>query len=249
MGRLGCIPSPKDGRDYKYHIMMAVRVPRALPPSIDHTANMTGVRNQGDEGACVGFACVAMKEYQERGAKRCCLRRNDLSERYVYEHAKEIDGMRLPHEGTTIRAAMTVLKDQGVPPETSWPYVANVPLPESRRSDTKAFPNRIASYVAIGSVLEMKQALVSNGPFVIGVMVYEPFMDAVEGDVPLPIPTIDHFEGNHAICIVGYDDATSRFKFKNSWGSWGDHGYGYLTYGYMERYSFDGWLAVDLVNP
>ena len=38
-------------------------------------------------------------------------------------------------------------------------------------------------------------------------------------------------EGGHAFTIVGYDDRTKVFKFINSWStSWGDGGYGYLTY-------------------
>jgi len=247
MTRLGCIKSPPDARDLMYHVALAARIPPVLPRSIDYSKDMTRVRDQGNEGSCVGHAAVAMKEYQERGATRWC--QKDLSERYLYEHAKEIDGMPLPHEGTTIRAAMEVLYKRGVCPESCWRYMANARLPECRDADRKAEPNRIASYVALGGVLSMRQALVSNGPFVIGVQAYSPFMDPVDGDIPLPIPSIDHYEGNHAICIVGYDDGSSRFKFKNSWGSgWGDHGYGYLGYDYMASYSFDGWLAADLVN-
>jgi len=52
--------------------------------------------------------------------------------------------------------------------------------------------------------------------------------------------------GGHAICVVGYDDAKKWFKFKNSWGkTWGDGGYGYMSYDYMAEYLMDVWCAHD----
>ena len=36
-----------------------------------------------------------------------------------------------------------------------------------------------------------------------------------------------------AVLVVGYDDATSRWTVRNSWGrSWGDKGYFYMPYAY-----------------
>jgi len=247
MTRFGCKRSPADARDYKYRVALAARVPLVLPPSISYRAKMTAVRNQGGEGACVGFASVALKEYQEGlSAGKCFLCRKDFSERYVYEMAKLIDGDPTPHEGTTIRAAMEVLLKHGVCNEACWRYIANVTMSPCRRAEDEARPNRIASYVAIEDVQAMKQALVSNGPFVLGIDVFESFDHDVKGHIPMP-EAGERLEGGHAICIVGYDDATREFSFKNSWGrSWGDGGYGYLLYGYLEKYAFDGWLAADL---
>lgn len=40
--------------------------------------------------------------------------------------------------------------------------------------------------------------------------------------------------GNHAILVVGYDDAAKRFTFLNSWSTrFGDQGYGTLSYAYV----------------
>jgi hypothetical protein len=37
--------------------------------------------------------------------------------------------------------------------------------------------------------------------------------------------------GNHFVTLVGYDDATQRLKFINSWGDrWGENGFGYVDY-------------------
>jgi len=39
----------------------------------------------------------------------------------------------------------------------------------------------------------------------------------------------------HAVLIVGYDEKMNMFKFRNSHGKdWGDHGYGYIPFKYLE---------------
>jgi len=54
--------------------------------------------------------------------------------------------------------------------------------------------------------------------------------------------------GGHAICAVGYDDSKQLVKFKNSWGTgWGQNGYGYLSYNYINNYMWDAWTCDDIV--
>jgi len=55
--------------------------------------------------------------------------------------------------------------------------------------------------------------------------------------------TIDRVVGGYPICVVGYDDQKKLLKFESSWGAaWGEHGYGYLSYDYVEKYlSTDNW--------
>jgi C1A family cysteine protease len=53
--------------------------------------------------------------------------------------------------------------------------------------------------------------------------------------------------GGHAICAVGYDEKAKLIKFKNSWSAaWGDAGYGFLPYAYIDKYMTDAWSAVDI---
>jgi len=66
------------------------------------------------------------------------------------------------------------------------------------------------------------------------------------GEIPMPGPG-DTLEGGHAILAVGYDDNRKigknkgAFLIRNSWGTgWGDQGYGWLPYAYVE-----GGLADD----
>lgn len=42
------------------------------------------------------------------------------------------------------------------------------------------------------------------------------------------------YDGNHAICLCGYDDRRSAFRLKNSWGTgWGEGGFAWITYPYI----------------
>jgi hypothetical protein len=48
-------------------------------------------------------------------------------------------------------------------------------------------------------------------------------------------------------CAVGYDDNKKLVKFKNSWGKgWGDNGYGYIPYSYINDFLWDAWTCADL---
>lgn len=72
-------------------------------------------------------------------------------------------------------------------------------------------------------------------PFIFGFTVYESFeSDEVTrtGVVPLPAYS-EKVLGGHDVLIMGYNDLTQLFKFKNHYSdSWGDRGYGYIPYSY-----------------
>ena len=71
-------------------------------------------------------------------------------------------------------------------------------------------------------------------------------------------PTFDSFRGGQAVLAVGYDDHKDTFPkgallIRNSWGEqWGDSGYGWLPYAYVEQQlAADFWalLRKDWIDP
>ncbi|PIV56979.1 hypothetical protein COY52_07670 [Candidatus Desantisbacteria bacterium CG_4_10_14_0_8_um_filter_48_22] len=243
MHKLGCRRDKKDNRDY---LMRAYLPAVKLPMRVDYTGKMTAIRDQGDEGTCVGFASVAgMKEYQERVDYAKII---DLSPRFVYSECKKIDGAP-DSEGTSIRVAMKVLKKKGVCREKFWPYM---PLQKNRakkgaKEDAAKF--RQLTYARILDLDELRMSLSAKGPCVIGVMVFSGMMNTLSGVVPMPA-TGERPLGGHAICPVGYDDRKELVKFKNSWSAdWGDGGYGFLPYKYINDYMMDAWSSVDIDDP
>ncbi len=243
MTKFGCIKDKFDDRDY---LMRAYLPLIKLPKKIDYTPKLSPVRDQGDEGVCVGFAAACgMKEYQELlDYKKLLL----LSPRFVYSECKKIDGIS-ELEGTTIRAAMQALESKGVCREKFWPYFPHQKTKAKKGavSDAKRF--RILTYARILSLNELRLTLATKGPCVIGVEVFGGMMDTKTGFVPMPKKD-EVSLGGHAICPVGYDDKKKLIKFKNSWSDdWGQKGCGFLPYAYIERYMMDAWSSVDIDDP
>lgn len=74
-----------------------------------------------------------------------------------------------------------------------------------------------------------------------------------KGEIPFP-GAGDRLEGGHAVVTVGYDDNrrigkdTGALLIRNSWGSgWGEGGYGWLPYSYVEQgLAVDFWSLVQV---
>lgn len=241
--KLGCLKDKKDKRDY---LMRAYLPVIKLPIKIDYTQKMSPVRDQGDEGTCVGFATVVgMKEYQEKIDYGKLV---ELSPRFLYNECKKIDGMP-DKEGTSIRVAVKVLQKIGVCREKYWKYSPHQKdKPEKgAKEDAKKF--KIKTYARILDLQELRHTLATKGPCVIGVYVFSSMMETKDGKIKMP-KRGERALGGHAICPVGYDDNKGFIKFKNSWGiSWGEKGYGYLPYEYIEKYIIDAWSSVDIDDP
>jgi C1A family cysteine protease len=242
MSRLGCIRDKFDERDYLMRPYLPVI---KLPKKVDYANKMSPIRDQGEEGTCVGFAvAVGMKEYQEILDYEKLI---ELSPRFVYAEAKKIDGVP-GLEGTTIRAAMQALNAKGVCQEKFWPYRPH----QNDRPKQGAFSNAkgfcIKTYARILKLDELRMSLAAKGPAVLGIEVFKGMLKTKTGIVPLPKKR-ERSIGGHAIAACGYDDEKELVKFKNSWGKWGDKGYGYLPYTYIERYMMDAWSSVDIEDP
>jgi C1A family cysteine protease len=219
--KYGLIPDDVDERDYMYGRIFAVG---AVPKSVDLRLMQSPVKNQGQTPACVGFSSASMKDYQEGLEHK---RLFDFDGGWVYDECKKIDGYS--GEGTQIRYAMRVLADEG--------------CQEVGGAVEKKYC--VKNYARISTKPEMKHALATSGAFVIGVDVYQSFEDTADGVIPVPGPD-DQYLGGHAICVVGYDDTKKWFIVKNSWGpDWGDKGYCYLPYNFIDGYARDMWIAVD----
>jgi hypothetical protein len=261
---LNYIPDGKSKKDFKFNRRLFKNLSKSqlskyfklLPKRIDHTPNMTLVKDQGRLGSCVAFATVALKEWQEwqeylrlKDEKKINAnsnRFNDLSEQWVYHKAKEIDNIE--GEGTTIRAALLVLKKFGVPPEKSWTYNDRKKGAPLSNSEDLANCTRIGNFYRFQKLHHLKLALLHT-PVPVGVITTESFFRTKTGIIEDDVRHRGK-HGGHAICVVGYDDNSKLVKFKNSWSDcWGDDGYGYLTYDYFKKYCMIGWAIEDIEVP
>jgi C1A family cysteine protease len=215
--------------------------PHVLERKLDYTDLMLPVRNQGSEGSAVGFAVAAGIEYQIRKTLQKVVR---ISPRYIYYFAR-VQGKGDPHQdtGATIEDALRVVSDRGAVAENAWPY-----KPGEFGSDPPELKGaefyKIKKYRSLRTLDEIKAALRSYGPVLAGITVYQAFLGPEvrkTGIVPMPSKS-ESIVGGDALCVVGYDDDQQMLKFLNQWGpEWGDHGYGYVSYAYMSKFSQDVW--------
>jgi C1A family cysteine protease len=146
--------------------------------------------------------------------------------------------------GARISDAIRALSKKGAVQDTVWPYVPGQydAKPPAAVKNAKRF--LITDAKPVEGLEALKRALIDNGPVVAGITVYQSALSdetRKTGVIPLPAPN-ERPVGGHAIVIVGFDDNQKRIKFVNPWGpSWGEHGFGYLSYDYIEKFMDEAW--------
>jgi C1A family cysteine protease len=263
-GWLPDIPDHRDKLLYGFGVEAVPGVntaPALLPPAIDLTnrAEWPAVYDQGLLGSCVANALAAAIEYEQikrltadgQYAKNKFMRgkmRFTPSRLFTYYGAREYINLTQEDSGCYIRDAVKVAYNLGAPRETGWKYdETKFDVRPPKRTYNSAPFHKITSYRALETVNEVKRALAEDFPVIIGISVFNSFFWGSGGDIQMPTYD-DTLLGGHAILLVGYDDATQYFKFRNSWGEeWGNNGYGRLPYSYVgyRNLSDDFWVITD----
>ena len=116
-------------------------------------------------------------------------------------------------------------------------------------------------YQSASNFAAVQNALASGYPVVVGFDVYSSFEGSWgnithghtgSGMMPYPNTRTEQLLGGHAVCLVGYDNNTSRFIARNSWGTgWGDNGYFYMPYQVIQNTSMssDFWVIKSVSDP
>jgi len=218
-----------------------------LPSSVDLRQWCSPIEDQGQLGSCTANAGVGMMEYYER---RAFGRHLDASRLFLYKVTRNLLGFT-GDDGAYLRDTMKAMVLFGVPPEKYWPYkIKDFDLEPTQFCYAFAQSYRAIKYYRLDppgtspakALAALKTKLAAGLPAMFGFSVYSsiPGSGDGKGEIPFPAPG-DTLEGGHAILAVGYDDAKKVGKDKgallirNSWGtSWGDAGYGWLPYTYVE---------------
>lgn len=241
-------PDLPDHRDFSFKsLKLQSLAAEKLPSSVDLRNHCSPVEDQGQLGSCTGNSLVALLELNQKILTNNVV---DLSRLFIYYNERVIENTVKQDSGAMLRDGIKTLASYGVCEESLWPYkiskFTNKPNTKCYKSAVKY---KISSYYRLSTINDMKTALANNHAFVFGFSVYDSFESeevAKTGIVNLPTSSEKQL-GGHAVCCVGYDDSTSRFLIKNSWGiNWGMSGYFTMPYAYLENrdLSDDFWTIV-----
>jgi C1A family cysteine protease len=233
--RYGWVRDLPDQRDRKFQLTQDTQATNSLPASVDLRAQCPPVYDQGELGSCTANAIAAALEFD---AARQKLTVSTPSRLFIYYNERAIEGTVSSDSGAQIRDGIKSVAQWGDCPETEWPYDTSqfaVQPPQSCYDD--ASKHLALVYESVNQDLGgLRGCLAAGFPFVFGFTVYASFESdyvARTGRVPMP-QWFERAIGGHAVMAVGYDDASSTFIVRNSWGpGWGDGGYFYFPYAYM----------------
>jgi C1A family cysteine protease len=254
---LGLEPDPKDPRDFKLRFdpepilkisRKTVKLPtrKVMPvrPKYDLRAYMPVIKDQGGYPHCAAYAASAGLNYFN---KVDVGEHVNFYEPWVYDEARKVAGMRDPMKGGVyLRSVLKLAHKIGVMPRKEWSVLLRRPKKKGSSLEQALSNYRIESYASVEyrDTEAVKEAISTFGPLFCGVKVYDSWRQ-VGRDGQLP-DNPSNYLGGHAILLVGWDDDTSQWIFRNSWGAWGDDGYGYLDYRYLYDNCFSCWSAIDI---
>jgi C1A family cysteine protease len=232
--RYGWLPDLPDRRD----LIFAARPSTlgALPPRVDLRPGCPPIYDQGQLGSCTAQAIAAILQFDQMKQQQ-----RDLftpSRLFIYYNERVVLGTVDEDSGAMLRDGIKSVAREGAPHEALWPHV----IAAFRKKPTRPAYRDAERHEAIlyerlvPAVDQLKGCLADGFPFVFGFSVYESFETATvarTGAVPMPRRG-EALIGGHAVVAVGYDDPSSRFIVRNSWGSaWGRAGHCTMPYAYL----------------
>lgn len=230
--KMGCRFDPYDSRDKPYR-----RGKITIPKSVDNREYITPIKNQLDEGCCVGFAVT---KTVEMAYWKNTLNQPNLSERWAYEHAKKYDEWPgTNYEGSSVRGGLKAAHKIGICEESYWPYRSRKKGRAKRGSVNNAKNFRVKKYYRVKGLLNLKAALFSKGVVVASATIHTGWLHPSRRGVIKFKPKFNNM-GGHAFVIAGYNKI--GFWIVNSWGeSWGKKGTAILKYEDARLHLIDSW--------
>lgn len=212
--------------------------------------------DQSSYGTCTGWATAyagrtIVEAIQNGWTDKQKITSEAFAPLYIYYMIKD-KNVKGCLEGTSIERALSVMKEKGVVKKRSLDALCVETVKSSLA--TEALRYRIDDYFTLfgqqhkqDEVIRVtKKALVENCPVLVGMNIYTSLSYARE----YWDGKHDESRGNHAMCVVGYDDTKygGSFEIMNSWGeSWGNNGFIWVPYKTFSENA--GWALELYMKP
>ena len=196
VSKLGWVRDLPDPRDHVYSAPL--KVLQALPPSVDLAPGFP-VYVQGRIGSCTANALAAAVQFNRE--KNTQLPDFVPSRLFIYYNERVIEGDVANDAGAQLRDGVKSLQQQGVCPETAWPYddtpasYERGPFVIGSRPAThppqdcynEAVNYVITSYQSLNQSLSQLQGCLAAGfPFVFGFSVFSSWYNTESTVIPMP---------------------------------------------------------------
>ena len=205
----GFVASKMDGTEQEFKAVKGMEI----PTKYSYKKYLPEVINQGARPICVPCSVSAYINWNKNLETGDNHHDNKIDLSQIYK-SRTTEG----NNGMTFKDALHFLRHEGV------------------KTENGTF--KIKRYAKIGSIIQLKQAIVMNGPCVGGLPVYNEHRDNFWEEC-----YNCNFLGGHAISIVGYNE--EGFIIRNSWGKgYGSEGYSVMPYDDFGVF-MEIWTVVD----
>ena len=226
----------------------------SVPSAVDLSAWTVPIGDQGSVGSCVSWAIsYAMNGWYSRyqGVSTDGIQFAPMYSYSQIHTTNDPDG-----GGTWPYLAYGIATDQGIDTQADY-WQGNydfTDLPTSSEQANAAlykagpFTYLYSSTPGVAAVDAIESAVAAHHPVAISFPVYSAFDNLTATNSHLDASEVDTstYRGGHEVLIVGYD--STGVKIQNSWGTWwGDNGFAYLNWDFIESYTYDATMMSGLV--
>jgi C1A family cysteine protease len=221
--RLNLLKAPNNIKDYM--VMSIDNKLTKYASIVDLSSDCSPIKDQGYIGSCTSFATLAMMEYIQKKNK---MNLSILSERFTYYVTRvNIMNSDTSDSGAFIVDTVKSVVRYGSCLNKTFPNNGDYTISPPANAYTEASKYEAITYARFDdfttvdknkletTINTLKINLDAGFPIIGGIICYSNIVNSKNGIIPLPNKEI---VGGHAILIVGYNDNTKMFKFKNSWG-------------------------------
>ena len=197
----------------------------------DVVSQFAPVRDQGRRPTCAAFA---VSDLHASARSKVWA---PLSAEYIFYHACLRCPRFDPNSGVTLNGILEAAEKDGQPEECEWPYIQRLPRDLGSYkppSVTSAIYRKVGE--RLGSSVDKIATEIASGQAVM--VVFTSTLEFVKAQRGTPVEYLagDPVLRPHAVIAVTVGDQNGQrcVKVRNSWGNgWADHGYAWLSEGYL----------------